>query len=80
MEIDGKHEVVGFYTTRVVDAPDEQRARHEALRIVRAELGARVVECRSARERIEIDEVTLAQPLDPSPQGFTFYRDDEKEA
>lgn len=80
VKIDEIPEKLGFFTTRFIEAENEQEAEKKALDLIRNELSGAVLNDRSnppvmfTEEVIELD--SFGDNLTPG-SGFTWYSDDE---
>jgi hypothetical protein len=71
-EMDGKPQLVGFYTMRVVNADDRKQAEEAAVEVVKDDLPIPTSEyCRISVAQIE--PVQWVDTLTPVPTGFVFY-------
>lgn len=81
--IQGENDIekLGFFTTRFVEARDEQGAEKLAIDILRRELKPLVQneESNSPMMFVEtIEEIDSFPDLDPPGIGFVWYQDEEK--
>ena len=83
VDVDGKHEVMGFYTTRYIEAADENEAEMLSLAKLRKDdfLNDDTLKSRSPEAKVtfeEIDEL-IGEPEDKDRAGFSFYTGTEEE-
>ena len=82
-EIDGVSKKLGFYTTRDVEAADQQQAVAAAIQLMRASDKLRTLVRNPAEDppQMFVDEVVAIEKIDQSKPvpGFSFYDDVDEE-
>lgn len=76
LKMDGKDRLMGFYTTRFVEAESAQEAEKVALEILRTEEPLISVEAdigKAAGAMIFFEEVIEVDKIGLSDKGFTFF-------
>lgn len=78
VECDGTVERWGFYTTRFVEAVDEDHAEQTAVDLIRndARLREAVHNERSDPPMIFLEEIDEIATFESQGAGYTFYKDD----
>jgi hypothetical protein len=84
LNLDGKAEKVGFYTTRFVEAKDDQEAEENAISTVRNEPTLRegVLNEKSDAPMLFVEEIAELDSFDGLTlpgTGFSFYTSEESE-
>lgn len=84
MKIDSQTKLMGFYTTRYLEADTPELAEEFAVQLIRADAKLReaVVNDKSDPPMIHAEEVILLQTFEgtePPGSGYTYFYDDESQ-
>ncbi len=81
LEVDGERRKMGFYTTRIVSAPDSESAGQSAIASLRNELRQDLLNSRDDQPVMSVEEsqeLHKAEAAEQDATGIAWYEEDDE--